>query len=48
MPYMDIIRAVHCSLNIPYLCPQYVSFTPSEDQSRAVHVTKLEANKYGD
>ena len=29
MPYMDIIRAMHYSLNVPYLYPQYVSFTPS-------------------
>ena len=29
MPYMDIIRVAHYNLNVPYLCPQYVSFTPS-------------------
>ena len=26
---MDIIRAVDYNLNVPYLCLQYVSFTPS-------------------
>ena len=30
MPYMDTIRAVHYNLSVPYLCPQYVSFTPSQ------------------
>ena len=30
MPYMDTIRAVHFDLSIPYLCPQYVSFTSSQ------------------
>ena len=25
--YMDTIRAVHYNLNVPYLRPQYVSFT---------------------
>ena len=27
---MDTIRAVHYNLNVPYLCPQYASFTPSD------------------
>ena len=26
---MDTVRAAHYNLNIPYICTQYVSFTPS-------------------
>ena len=33
MPYMDTIRAVHYNLSVPYLCPQYVSFTLSHVSS---------------
>ena len=29
MPHMDTILAIHYSLSVPYLCPQYVSFRPS-------------------
>ena len=36
MQYMDTIRAVHCNLNVPYLCPQYVSFTSSANQFSSV------------
>ena len=29
MPYMDTIQAIHYNLSVPYVSPQYLSFTPS-------------------
>ena len=29
MPYMNTIRALHYNLKVAYVCPQYVSLTPS-------------------
>ena len=31
---MDTIWVVHYNLQVPYLCPQYVSFTLSEEDNK--------------
>ena len=41
MPYIDTIRAVHYNLKVRYVCPQYVSFTPSIDSWQISEITCL-------